>query len=268
MMQMPTPAEVIAALPLIGSLVVIEALLSVDNALAVATMASHLAPEQREKALRYGILGAYIFRGAAIAIAAWIVRNEWVKVIGVIYLLYLMSSNLTSEAAGGGATVARKRPGLWITLLQIELMDLSLSLDNVIAAVAMSRRIWVIYAGVFIGILALRFLAGICTRLVARHQVLGQAAFLIVGYVGFLLGWDLATDHESSSLVKFGGICAILTLSLLVEKSPRLRRLLTPLFRVSGLIMKAYATLIDVLAWPIRKPFEIVNSRLEKRCAA
>ncbi|UOQ77964.1 hypothetical protein MUN84_04840 [Hymenobacter sp. 5516J-16] len=55
----------LAALAIVGNLVIIESLLSVDNAAVLATMVSDLPREQRQKALRYGIIGAYVFRGSA-----------------------------------------------------------------------------------------------------------------------------------------------------------------------------------------------------------
>ena len=57
-----------ASLAIIGNLIIIESLLSVDNAAVLATMVMDLPKEQREKALRYGIWGAYVFRGLALMI--------------------------------------------------------------------------------------------------------------------------------------------------------------------------------------------------------
>ena len=65
--QFPSSAECTDAFPVILSLIIIEGLLSVDNALAIAAMASHLPEPQKRKALRWGIIGAYGFRGIALA---------------------------------------------------------------------------------------------------------------------------------------------------------------------------------------------------------
>jgi predicted tellurium resistance membrane protein TerC len=50
-----------ASLAIIGNLIIIESLLSVDNAAVLATMVMDLPEKQRDKALKYGIWGAYIF---------------------------------------------------------------------------------------------------------------------------------------------------------------------------------------------------------------
>ena len=57
-LALPTAPELVDAIPVIISLIIIEGLLSVDNALAIAAMASHLPGKQKYKALKWGIVGA------------------------------------------------------------------------------------------------------------------------------------------------------------------------------------------------------------------
>src|SRR5436190_17942220 len=78
------------SLAIIGNLVIIESLLSVDNAAVLATMVMDLDQKQRNKALRYGIWGAYIFRGLAMIFAAFLIKIWWLKPVGGLYLLYLV----------------------------------------------------------------------------------------------------------------------------------------------------------------------------------
>ncbi|MEI6536006.1 MAG: hypothetical protein WCN98_11735, partial [Verrucomicrobiaceae bacterium] len=178
------------AIPVIISLIIIEGLLSVDNALAIAAMARHLPGRQKYIALKYGIVGAYLFRGLCLWGAAWIIANPWLKIIGAAYLIHLMAAHFSGQENedgdddddGGG-----KQRGFWMTVLAIEFMDLSLSVDNVVAAVAISPKLWVVCTGVFIGILALRFLAGLCIKLIEKFPVLEDTAFLLIGYVGCIL---------------------------------------------------------------------------------
>ena len=77
------------AILIILNLIIIESLLSVDNAAVLATMVMDLPKEQREKALKYGIIGAYVFRGICLVLAAWLVKIWWLKAIGGLYLIYL-----------------------------------------------------------------------------------------------------------------------------------------------------------------------------------
>ena len=87
--------------------------------------------------------------------------------------------------------VARAPKGLRVVLLQIGLMDLSLSIDNVIAAVGLAPKnaqrrsgMWPIYAGVLIAILALQQIAPHAMNLLKKYPILEPTAFVLIGYVG------------------------------------------------------------------------------------
>lgn len=211
--------EIASAIPTLLSLIVIEGLLSIDNALAIAAMASGLPPHQQKKALRLGIVGAYAMRGLCLALAAWIAGNTWIKAVGAAYLVYLMISHLCGKHDESSGIQPVSTRNFWGTIAAIELMDLSLSLDNVVAAVALDTRLWVVCAGVFIGILALRFVAGYCVVLIERFPVLKKTAFVLVGFVGALLLLELwLGDGAIPSHSKFVGIFAICAISLLISK--------------------------------------------------
>lgn len=269
---MITTTEILEAIPVIVSLIVIEGLLSVDNALAIAAMANHLPGKQKYIALRLGIIGAYVFRGLALAVVTWIAENVWLNILGSAYLIYLMCSHLThQEDEGNHLSNRKKRPGLIGTVIQIELMDLSLSLDNVVAAVALApkneageRELWVVYTGVFIGILALRLLAGYCIKLLQRFPILGKTAFLLVGYVGFILLAELLSPYlfhrhlHVESWQKFIGVVIITALTLLYGRGGWVRSLLRPLVLVGSPLMRLFAAVLDGLFWPLRKVHQVM----------
>ena len=79
-----------ASLAIIGNLIIIESLLSVDNAAVLATMVMDLPEEERKKALKFGIWGAYFFRGLAMIFASILIKIWWLKPLGGLYLLYLV----------------------------------------------------------------------------------------------------------------------------------------------------------------------------------
>ncbi len=254
----------------IVSLVLIEGLLSVDNALGIAAMASHLPKHQQKAALRWGLIGAYLFRGIALALVSWLMHNEWVKWFGAIYLIYLACDHLqfkktvhVEDAATAAAKTAGK--GFIATICSIELMDLSLSLDNVVAAVGVvagskgipeELHIWVVCLGVFIGIAALRIVAGWCIDIIARHPVLGHVAFVLVGFVGFVMtvslvlesAWDI---HWHMSVgPKFIIIVAIVALSIVYEKYRAVHAVLRPAVVVFRSLCTAFAVTVHAIITP------------------
>ena len=259
----PSPGEWLEAIPIILSLIMIEGLLSVDNALAIAAMANHLPEHQKRKALRWGIVGAYAFRGVAMGCAAYIIANPWLKIIGAAYLLYLMCAHFTDAAgeeekteAAGQVRLAAK--GFWATVASIELMDLSLSVDNVVAAVAMSPKLWVVCLGVFIGILALRFVAGYCLKLLEKYPILEHTAFLLIGYVGAILVVELRTHIHVDAFQKFVGIVLITAATIFYARHPGLQRALGPAIRAFRWPMTAVSAVIGGLITAVTWPFKAV----------
>ncbi len=248
---MPSGLEIAQALPVILSLILIEGLLSVDNALAIAAMASHLPKDQQKLALRLGIIGAYLFRGISLALVVWIQSHLWIKYLGAGYLIYLMCSHLTSSESSPDETKKIRPRGLWLTVATIELMDLSLSIDNVIAAVTLSDKLWVIVTGVFIGILALRLLAGYAIGLIQKFPILGSTAFLLVGYVGFLLIFEMLAGVHLGSAGKFIGICIIVLISLIYERNDKFKSVFQPLVRASLFVMLAVTRLVGWITFPV-----------------
>jgi YkoY family integral membrane protein len=269
-----------SALPVIISLIIIEGLLSVDNALAIAALAKHLPEAEQKKALRYGIIGAYAFRGLCMWGAAWIIANPWLKIVGAAYLVHLMASHFSGQENedgdddpdGGG-----KQRGFWMTVLAIEILDLTLSVDNVVAAVAIDGRLWVVCLGVFIGILALRFLAGYCIKLISRFPILEHTAFLLIGFVGCILVAELLVPSlHVSAFQKFIGIVIIVALTLIYEPRARqpedlatgIQTTLEPFLKIVRVPLKLYSLVTGTMLGLIFKPFRFVVGMLTKKPAS
>ena len=205
-------ADIKAGLLIILNLIVIESLLSVDNAAVLATMVIDLPKNQRSKALRYGIFGAYIFRGLCLFLAAWLVKIWWLKPLGGLYLLYLCFDYFKGKPEGEDgdeainknenwvykSTVGLIGP-LWATVALVEVMDLAFSIDNVFAAVAFTDHVFLIYTGVFIGILAMRFVAQGFVKLMEKFTFLETVAFVVIGVLGLKLAASVFTHFEPNS---------------------------------------------------------------------
>ncbi|MFD2785819.1 DUF475 domain-containing protein [Hymenobacter rubripertinctus] len=200
----------LAALAIVGNLVIIESLLSVDNAAVLATMVGDLPREQRQKALRYGIIGAYVFRGLCILFASFLIEFWFLKPLGGLYLLYLTYSQFRGRGSGGEDDVDKRKSWLyrstlgllgpfWATVALIELMDLAFSIDNVFAVVAFTDNLILICLGVFIGILAMRLVAQAFVLLMARYPFLETAAFLVIGVLGLKLLLSLVEHYLPQS---------------------------------------------------------------------
>ncbi|MGI8603023.1 MAG: TerC family protein [Verrucomicrobiales bacterium] len=243
---------ILHALSVILSLVVIEGLLSVDNALGIAALAKRLPPPERRVALRIGFIGAYGFRVIALLLASWIIQHESIKLLGALYLVYLMCSELSRQEPLANPDGTPEEPArFWPSVWKIGLMDLSLSVDNVITAVAFSKELWLVCTGVLIGIITLRLLAGVALGFLAKYPILEKTAFLLVGYVGLLLIAELVWHVDFPALAKFAGIVVLIAISLLYSRRPAVHRSFQPFLRAMRLPMAAFA-------WLVEAPFRLV----------
>ena len=177
----------------IGLLVALEGLLSADNAMVLAVLVLGLPKSQQRQALRYGILGAFVFRGLATLLAVYLIQLGWVKLAGAAYLLYLAVHHFMQA---GGEEARRTPPkatalfglsAFWTTVMKVELTDIVFAIDSILVAVAMSPKTWVILTGGILGIVMMRLVIGQLLALVERFPTLVDGAFIIIAWVGFKL---------------------------------------------------------------------------------
>jgi tellurite resistance protein TerC len=219
-------------------LIFLEGILSIDNAAVIGALVSPLPDHervpwpkslkklgdwlhpllgnQRSAALRVGLLGAYVGRGAMLFLTSFLIHNSWIKIIGAAYLIHLAFDNLEDMTGGGSEEDGDFKPikvqTFWATVLTVETMDLIFSIDNVVAAVSLSNKIWVVMLGVGIGILTMRFAAGIFSYAVEREPILKQAAYVLVLNIGVELILDQVWHIEIADFTRFG--ISVLTILL------------------------------------------------------
>ncbi|WP_147533704.1 TerC family protein [Bacillus marasmi] len=194
---------------LIGTLVVLEGLLSADNALVLAVMVKHLPEKQRRKALFYGLLGAYTFRFIAIGVGVYLIKLWWVKVLGAGYLAWLAIKYFIDrkkdvhveeevEGLNQNGLLFRLFGTFWGTVVSVELMDIAFSVDSVLAAFGISTEVWVLLMGGILGVLMMRGVAGVFLKLIDRIPELEATAYILILIIAvkMLLGvFGLHIDH-------------------------------------------------------------------------
>jgi YkoY family integral membrane protein len=210
----------------IALLVLLEGLLSADNAIVLAVLVLGLPRGQQRQALRYGILGAFAFRITATFFASQMIQLRVVQLIGGMYLLWLPYQHFS--AGGGGQhrrTPVPAKPWLglsafWATVVKVELTDFVFAIDSILVAVAMSPKLWVIITGGVLGIIAMRMVIGQLLVIVRRYPALVDGAFVIIAWVGIKLlieyvhslGW---TDLVIPKWLSLGLIAVIFAASFL-----------------------------------------------------
>ena len=151
-------------------------------------------------------------------------------------------------------------------LVQIGLMDLSLSIDNVIAAIGLAPKndagnpvMWPIYSGVLIAIIALQAIAPHAMTLLKKYPILEPTAFVLIGYVGAILlveeGVHLVTGTSIHvpPYFKFAGILFIIWIALLYAADGAVRRIIRPLVHVAMPVMRAITFATGIVLWPFTR---------------
>jgi YkoY family integral membrane protein len=198
----------------VGTLAMLEGILSVDNALVLAILVRNLPRQQQKRALTYGIVGAFAFRFVALVFAAHLMRFGFFKLIGGGYLVYLAMKHMFFKE---DAHQMREKPaaGFWRTVLMVELTDIAFSIDSITTAVAMTDKLLVVWVGGILGIIFLRFAASFFVRLLERLPRLEDPAYQLIFFIGtklFLDGFRVEISHGIFWMMM--GIIAVLGASL------------------------------------------------------
>ncbi|GKU83050.1 TerC family protein [Niallia sp. NCCP-28] len=188
---------------LIGTLIILEGLLSADNALVLAIMVKHLPPDKQKKALTYGLFGAYFFRFIFIGIGVYLIKFMWIKVLGAAYLAWIVIKHFWKGEEDEEATGVKKKGLLvrtfgifWATVISVELMDLAFSVDSILASFAVSEEVWILLLGGMIGILMMRTVAKLFLVLIEKVPELETTAYVLIGIIALkmfasVLGYEL-----------------------------------------------------------------------------
>jgi YkoY family integral membrane protein len=201
----------------IGVLMALEGVLSLDNALVLGLLARRWPRRLQSRALMYGLVGALAFRIVAIALAGFVLRWQVPKLLGGIYLVYVaikhfaISENASDvqrhkhasvHDASEASELAILSRRFWMTVLSIELTDIAFAVDSIVAAMAListsqpstqgvNPKLWLVVVGGMMGVILMRFAAVGFIRLLRQFPRLETSAYLLV----FVIGGKLILDY-------------------------------------------------------------------------
>ena len=217
---------------------------------------------QRQAALRVGLIGAYVGQTLMLIMATYIIANPWLKIVGAAYLIHLALDNLSASGYSGGEDDESVHPikarGFWMTVVSVELMDLAFSLDNVVAAVAISEKLWVVLLGVAIAIVVIRFAAGWFSHIIEKEPILKSAAYILILNIGIELVLDEVFHIVFSDWTRFG--ISILTLLLALAYGHfRFMKIFRPLLIWMSQLFAIVNMLINWVIAPLKGFFNLIG---------
>lgn len=202
----------VSAIFIMLTITLLECALSFDNSVILAMLVKDLPEKDQNKALHWGIIGAYVFRGLGLFFASYLISIWFLKPIGGLYLLWLtykyfkgkQTESEDDDYAGNkkDSLIYKSTVGilgvLWSTILMVEFMDIIFSIDNILSVVAFSPNFIMIFIGTCIGILAMRFVSQKVIKLIAAFPFIETCAFIVIGMLGVKLSMSAVVHYVPS----------------------------------------------------------------------
>ena len=179
----------------LGTLVLLEIVLGIDNLIFIAILVDRLPPSQRNRARVIGLSLALVMRIAMLAGISWlqtlttplltifgkgIAVRDLILIAGGLFLLVKATTELHArlEVAESTSSANRGTPAVfWQAIVQIVILDLVFSIDSVITAVGMVDHLAIMVIAVLIAIAAMMLVNGPLTRFVSAHPTnIGRGA--------------------------------------------------------------------------------------------
>lgn len=263
-------------------LIILEGILSIDNAAVLGAMVQHLPTDkpvpwpqslmfldkplawlggQRSAALRIGLIGAYAAVASMALLAGIIIEVPWIRILGAVYLLYLgikhlahlYSEHIAQEATG---VPVSSRSGFWGTMMATIFADMAFSVDNVVAAVALSPKMWVILLGLAIVMIIMRFAAMIFAKAISWEPALETGAYLLLLAIGTELLLKEFFHLQIAEWMQFTISVSIMALTIMFARLPALNASLIifrPLMALSAGLIWVVDQITGVLTMPFRR---------------
>jgi YjbE family integral membrane protein len=185
-----------SALTALLQVVLIDLVMSGDNAIIIGMAVAGLPKENRGKIIFWGVAGATLLRIAFAALTTELLQIIGLTLAGGLLLLwvaYRMFRELRSkgrpEAGEGGHAAKPKTTGQ--AMLQIIAADVSMSLDNVLAVAGAARdHKLVLWIGLVLSIVLMAVASNVIAKVLDRYHWIAWIGFAIILYVAGDMIWD------------------------------------------------------------------------------
>ena len=175
-----------------GSVIIIDIVMSGDNAVIIGLAAAGLPPDLRRRAIVYGIMAATVLRivfamvtvqllailGLTLAgglLLAWVCWHMWREIRGG-----QMQAPESDDDSNPGAVVKTLRQAM-VTII---IADVTMSFDNVLAvAGAAQEHLWVLIFGLMLSIALMAVAANYIAQMLDRHHWIAYVGLAIIAYV-------------------------------------------------------------------------------------
>jgi YjbE family integral membrane protein len=200
-------------------IIMIDLLLSGDNAVVIALACRNLPEAQRRKGIMYGVGGAIGLRIVLTFFAVSLLALPYLKLVGALLLLWIGIKLLLPEDEHGEGNI-KAEANLWGAVKTIIIADFVMSLDNVLGVAAVAKdNVWLLVFGLVISIPMIAWSSQLVLKLIDRYPFIIYAGGALLGYVA---GEMLVTEALFKPLVEaqhylhwlVPAVCAVFVLAM------------------------------------------------------
>ncbi len=180
-------------------IIVIDVLLSGDNAVVIALACRNLPQQQRKKGIMLGVCGAIGLRIVLTFFTVVLLRLPFLKVIGATLLLWIGVKLLLQEDEHDGKKI-KANTQLWGAVSTIIVADFMMSLDNVLGVVAAAHgNVMLLVFGLLVSIPLIAWSSQFVLKLIKRFPLVIYAG---AGLLGYVAGEMLLSDAYVATLAE------------------------------------------------------------------
>jgi len=164
-------------------IIVINILLSGDNAVVIALACRNLPEKQRRWGIFWGAFGAIALRIVLTIFAVSLLTLPWLKIIGAVLLLWIGVKLIADESGEGGHEI-QATDQLYAAVRTVIIADLVMSLDNVIGVAAAAKgSLTLLIFGLVLSIPLVIVGSQLIMKAIERFPILIVAGGGLLGYV-------------------------------------------------------------------------------------
>ncbi len=164
-------------------IIVIDLLLSGDNAVVIALACRNLPEAQRKKGILYGVGGAIVLRIVLTFFAVSLLSLPYLKLVGALLLIWIGIKLLLPEDEHGEGNIAANTH-LWAAVKTIIIADFVMSLDNVLGVAAAAHgNVWLLVFGLLVSIPMIAWSSQLVLKLIDRYPFIVFGGGALLGYV-------------------------------------------------------------------------------------
>jgi len=199
----------------LAQIIVVNIMLSGDNAVVIALACRSLPEQQQRKAIIFGSVGAIVLRVILTFFAVLLLKMPYLKLLGGLALLWIGAGLLSSEDDGDGP---QAHSNLAAAIRTIIVADFIMSLDNVLGVAAAAKGNTVLLvAGLVISIPLIIYGSKLILGLMGRFPIIITLGAALLGWVaGEMLVDDSSVSDWVGSQASYLHLVAPLACALLV----------------------------------------------------